>query len=140
MKRLLFLLFVMFAGVANATNYYLSATGNDASAGTSPATAWKTTTKVNSFSFAANDSILFKRGDVFYGAVVVKRNNLIISAYGTGARPVISGFTTDENNNIIKTNDIQNCLGVAALLVYHNLVGAVIFCGTNKFIDKCKKK
>lgn len=53
---------------------------------------------------------------------------------------LISGFTTDANKNIVKTNDIHNCLGVAALLVYHNLVGAVVFCGTKEFIEKCKKR
>ncbi len=94
MKQLLILLFVLFAVTANATNYYVSAAGSDANGGTSPATAWKTIAKVNSFTYAANDSILFNRGDVFSGTVIVNRNNLNFSAYGTGARPLISGFTT----------------------------------------------
>jgi len=97
MKQLLILLFVMFAGIANASNYYVSASGNDANRGTSPDAAWRTIAKVNAFTFAANDSILFKRGDAFYGTVIAKRNNLNFSAYGTGARPLISGFTTVNN-------------------------------------------
>lgn len=97
MKRLLFLLFVMFAGIANATNYYVSVSGNDGNNGKTPDAPWRTTAKVNSFLFAANDSIFFKRGDVFYGNIIVSRNNLNFSAYGTGARPMISGFTTISN-------------------------------------------
>ena len=57
MKQLLILLFVFFVAIANATNYYVSAAGSDANGGTSPATAWKTIAKVNSFTYAANDSI-----------------------------------------------------------------------------------
>ena len=53
---------------------------------------------------------------------------------------LISAFTVDANNNIIKTNDIQNCLGFAALLVYHNLVGAVVFCGRKDFINESIEK
>ncbi len=94
MKQLLILLFVFFAATANATNYYVSAAGSDANEGTSPVTAWKSIAKVNSFTYAANDSIFFNRGDVFSGTVIVNRNNLNFSAYGTGARPLISGFTT----------------------------------------------
>ncbi len=92
MKRLLLLLGLFTAaGAVQATNYYVSAAGNDANAGTSAAAPWRTLAKVNSFTFAANDSILLRRGDVFFGSIVVNRNNLVFSAYGTGARPVITG-------------------------------------------------
>jgi parallel beta-helix repeat protein len=95
MKRLLLMLVIAAVALsANATNYYVSTSGNDASAGTSPATAWRTLYKVSTFTFAANDSILLKRGDVFFGAITVNRNNLNYGAYGTGARPVITGFVT----------------------------------------------
>lgn len=77
-----------------ATNYYVSATGNDGSTGISPGTAWQSITKVNAFVFAAGDSILFKRGDTFYGGIVLKRSSLNFGAYGTGAKPLITGFTT----------------------------------------------
>ncbi len=97
MKRLLLSLFVLCGGAANATNYYVAASGNDANRGTTAATAWQSLTQVNAFNFAANDSIFFKRGDVFYGSLILKRNNLTISAYGAGAKPVITGFTTVSN-------------------------------------------
>ncbi len=94
MKRLLLLPFLMLVVIANAKTYYVSSAGNDANAGTASTAAWKSLVKVNSFTFAANDSILFNRGDVFYGSVVANRNNLFFSAYGTGARPMITGFST----------------------------------------------
>ncbi len=95
MKRLLLLLSIVAVALStNATNYYVSTSGNDAANGTSPSTPWRTLAKVCSFTFAANDSILLKRGDVFFGAITVNRNNLNYGAYGTGARPVITGFVT----------------------------------------------
>ncbi len=95
MKRLLFMLCIIaVAHSANATNYYVSTSGNDASAGNSPSTPWRTLAKVCTFTFAANDSILLKRGDVFFGAITVTRNNLNYGAYGTGERPLITGFVT----------------------------------------------
>jgi parallel beta-helix repeat protein len=92
MKRLLFLPLLILVSVAEARTYYVSAIGNDANAGTSASAAWKTLDKVNSFSFAANDTILLKRGEVFFGAVNIKRDNLTFSAYGTGAKPLITGL------------------------------------------------
>ncbi len=94
MKRLLFVLFIFFCSTIHAKNYYISETGNDINDGSSPATAWQTITKVNSFTFALNDSILFKRGGTFYGGIVIKRSNLNFGAYGTGAKPIITGLST----------------------------------------------
>jgi len=94
MKRLIFVLFTFFCSTTHAKNYYISETGSDVNNGTSPSTAWKTITKVNSFTFAANDSILFKRGDTFYGGIVVKRANLNFGAYGAGVKPIITGLST----------------------------------------------
>jgi hypothetical protein len=72
----------------------LSADGNNSNDGLSPTTAWQTIGKVNGFVFTANDYILFRRGDTFYGGLVIKQDNLSIGAYGSGAAPVISGLST----------------------------------------------
>jgi parallel beta-helix repeat protein len=104
MKNQIVLFFVLLCGIvttAGAKNYYVSAAGSDANTGLTSAAAWKTISKVNS-SFGiivAGDSILFRRGDIFYGALVVGKSGssgkpIIFSAYGTGAKPLISGFTT----------------------------------------------
>lgn len=99
MKSLLVVLTLLLAYTAQSTNYYVSASGSDANAGTSIAAPWKTIAKVNSVTtFAAGDSILFKRGETFYGKIVPSKSGtsalpIIISAYGTGARPVVTAMT-----------------------------------------------
>ncbi len=86
-------------------NYYFStSSGDDARTSTqaqSSTTPWKTINKLNSFfsSLAAGDSILFRRGDTFYGSIIVSKSGIsslpiVVSAYGTGNTPVISGFST----------------------------------------------
>ncbi|MEJ7589106.1 MAG: right-handed parallel beta-helix repeat-containing protein [Ferruginibacter sp.] len=86
---------------SHATNYYVDTTGNDNNPGTSITAPWKTVSKVNR-SFALlfpGDQILFKKGHTFYGSLIVARsgtlqNNIVLGSYGSGRKPVISGFTT----------------------------------------------
>ena len=103
---MLTLLFIFAASVCvNAKNYYFSTSlGSDSYTSTqaqSTATPWKSITKLNAIfsTLVAGDSILFKRGDIFYGTIITNKsgasgNPIVISAYGTGTKPVISGFTT----------------------------------------------
>src|SRR6187549_3734982 len=99
MKSPILVFLLCLCGYANATNYYFSATGNDGAAGTSPATAWQTITKFNDFSdqLQPGDSVLFKRGDSFSGEMIVSCSGsssspIIIGAYGSGAKPVITAL------------------------------------------------
>jgi len=100
MKMLLLLSFILIGLTANAKTYYISNSGNDGNSGTDPSTAWQTINKVNSFgSFAPGDSILFNRGDTFYGGISISNsgssgNPITFGAYGSGANPVITGFTS----------------------------------------------
>src|SRR5450759_4345367 len=101
MKTLFLLPFIIFGLTANATNYYFSVTGNDANNGTSTSTPWQTLAKFNLVfsSRSPGDSLLFKRGDTFYGSLTISRSGssgspITIGAYGTGSKPVITGFTT----------------------------------------------
>ncbi len=90
--------------------FYVSATGNNDADGRSPSTAWQSISKVNSQTFAPGDAILFKRGETFYGTLTVKNsgssgNPITFGAYGTGEKPIITGFTavsgwTNEGNGI----------------------------------------
>ena len=88
------LLLFIFSAATQASTYYISATGNNSSDGLSAATAWQTIDKVNSFNFAANDNVLFNRGNTFFGGIIVKRSNINYGAYGSGAKPIISGLST----------------------------------------------
>ena len=87
-----------------ATNYYVSATGNDSADGLTISTPWQSIAKVNSSfsSFLAGSTINFKRGETFYGTINIdnsgtNENPITIIAYGTGNKPVITGFTTITN-------------------------------------------
>src|SRR6185437_5872170 len=97
----LFLLLFSFISVNTfATTYYVSSsTGNDNNSGTDPSSAWQSINKVNSVSLRPGDNVLFMRGDSFYGGLVVNNsgssgNPITYSAYGSGAKPIITGFTT----------------------------------------------
>ena len=78
----------------NNTSYYVDATnGNDSNSGTSPATAWKSLTKVSNSSFSPGDSILFKRGEIWRGHLIINNSGLygapiVYGAYGEGDKPL----------------------------------------------------
>ena len=101
MKKPLTLLFlILICGfAANAKIYYVSNSGNDNNNGMSTTSPWKTLAKVSSFTgFTAGDQILFNRGQIFYGKLIINNsgasgNPITYGAYGSGANPVISGFT-----------------------------------------------
>jgi parallel beta-helix repeat protein len=104
LKTVLIVCCCLYAQLSLATNYYLSSsTGDDTrtSAQASNAiTPWKTIAKLNSLlsNLSPGDSVLFKRGETFYGAIQVKisgnsASQVVFGAYGSGAKPIISGFT-----------------------------------------------
>ena len=93
MKKILILL-ILISNKLSATTYYVSLAGNDGNLGTSAGTSWHSIAKVNSFTFSANDIILFKREDIFYGGIIVSGSNLFFDAYGTGVNPIITGLST----------------------------------------------
>lgn len=88
------------------TAYYVSADGSDGNDGLSPETPWRTLRKVCSEAggwgypgvLKAGDAVFFRRGDVFRFDVdmeertlQVQTSHLTFSAYGEGAKPVITG-------------------------------------------------
>jgi parallel beta-helix repeat protein len=87
------------AQTATTTYYVSSVSGNDTNDGRSPATAWQSLNKVNSMRFEANTTILFKRGEVFRGGMMMKGfpNGIRFDAYGSGDNPVIAGSVQISN-------------------------------------------
>ena len=56
-----------------ASTYYVDAVGgNDASAGTTVATAWKTLQKASTAQLMPGDKLLFRAGDTFAGHLAVE--------------------------------------------------------------------
>ncbi len=131
--RSLLILFLIHGFAANATNYYISnISGNDGNSGTSVATAWKTLKKVNSFSgFVPGDAVLFKRGEIFYGSIMVKQsgnqgNPITFGAYGLGPNPVITGLTpvnewVNLGNKIWESSNAVSALPTCNLVVVNGV-------------------
>lgn len=76
--------------------FHVSPAGNDAKDGRSPATAWKTVSKVNATSFQPGDRILFQRGGEWRESLAASSSGapgtpIVYEAYGTGAKPKFWG-------------------------------------------------
>lgn len=105
MKTILSLALLCFLQPVFATTYYFSNnSGNDSRSSTqarNPSTPWKTINKLNSFfsNLRPGDQVLFKRGETFYGSIIVSQSGragapIVIGAYGSGDKPVISSLVT----------------------------------------------
>ncbi|EHN12918.1 hypothetical protein PAI11_02230 [Patulibacter medicamentivorans] len=84
------------AAAANTTYYVDAASGSDANAGTSTATAWKTLAKVNATTFGAGDKILLHTDQTWVEQLRPKGsgvagNPITIGNYGGGAKPIVDG-------------------------------------------------
>ncbi len=94
---LLILICLFISSQVYAQNYYVSSSeGNDNNKGTSIKAPWKTLSKVENYSFSPGDSIYLKCGDIWredlhFPSSGSKDANIIISSYGTGKQPIISG-------------------------------------------------
>jgi hypothetical protein len=79
------------------TTYYLdAANGDDQQDGHTPGTAWKSLQRASRQVFTPGDSLLFRRGGRWNGqlALIGSGTNeapVVVSAFGTGERPVLSG-------------------------------------------------
>jgi hypothetical protein len=107
-KLFLFCFFAFLMAKSFATTYYVSSTdGNDSystSQAQNPSTPWQSISKANSFFFSLKpgDNILFKRGDVFYGSLIANASGtsggrIVIGAYGSGTKPLFTGFINAQN-------------------------------------------
>lgn len=106
MKALLSMtVLLLFYYTATAKIYYFSASvGDDTRSATqaqNSGTPWMSLQKLNTIfsSLQPGDSILFKKGDTFYGQINVTKSGsaaapIYLGAYGTGAKPIITGLTT----------------------------------------------
>lgn len=132
----MFLIIICF-NAGGQTNYFLSSSKGDDSRTSvqaqNPSTPWRTITKLNSSfeSISPGDSILFKRGDTFYGSLEINKSGtsskpIVISAYGVGPKPIISGFSTISSwtslgNNIYEATvpnnrEAVNCVVINGVL------------------------
>lgn len=99
-------------GLKGKINYYFStSTGDDSRTSIQAqdsATPWKTLNKLNAYfaSLSPGDAVLLKRGEVFDGSITISKSgtsnqSIIVSAYGSGTKPVINGLSTLLNWNYV---------------------------------------
>ncbi len=108
-KLCIAIFFLLFSQPVFSTNYYLSAAGNDKNIGTSSKAAWKTIGKLNEQKLQPGDSVLFKKGDVFFGELVCmysgsKHSSIVYSTYGSGSMPILRGAITSNAFRLYKPN------------------------------------
>ena len=87
---------ILVGPMSYATNYYIAANGSDANPGTSIALPWQTLDALTQVNLAPGDTVFLRKGDRFRGTINLAQGGnagapLVITAYGTGQRPVISG-------------------------------------------------
>ncbi|MEO3867803.1 right-handed parallel beta-helix repeat-containing protein [Nonomuraea sp. B12E4] len=89
------------ASTRAGTTYYVdSRAGNDAAAGTSASTAWKSLGKIGSAGLKPGDSVRLKRGSGFTSGLVLSASGtaarpIVVSSYGSGPLARISGSGAD---------------------------------------------
>ena len=105
------LLLFFFYGAFASTTYYFSQSGSDSNTAIQAqdiATPWKTLDKFNELSLQPGDSVLFKRGDSFFGKMIISSsgtaaNPIVIGSYGSGENPLIHGFETVTEWSMVST-------------------------------------
>ncbi len=121
-SRIIFLVLVLLLPTGLfATDYYVSADGNDNNDGLSEATPWISLSKVseaaandkNGGFIQAGDQILFRSGDTFEGQLVINRSGtadhpIVISNYGDGELPILSGSGNIPTGDFIEAVKLVN--------------------------------
>lgn len=111
---------------ASGVSYYIdSRRGNDASAGTSEAAAWKSIENIKNLPLGAGDKILFKRGESFNCTNLTltcsgtAENPVVISCYGdaTADKPLL---TTQERAEVLRLIDCSHITLSELEITAHN--------------------
>lgn len=139
MRRLLTIL-LLLPVMASATNHYFSSsTGSDANSCTL-ASPCQTLAKASSISLSPGDSVLFKRGDTFFGELHCNTQgssslSIHYDAYGTGANPIITGWVTLTTWTSLGSNKYEAYCGSCAITA-----NMVQFNGNNQWMGRTPNK
>jgi len=123
-KSIAFILLLAASLQANATGYYIAASGNDNNNGTSSSTPFKTIAKLNTIVLRPGDKIFFRRGDTFRGQLNIKQSGtasqpITITSYGHGTLAVISGSEYVNNWSLHKGKIYKAALNVNPVMVFY---------------------
>jgi hypothetical protein len=101
---------------AGATTYYVSPAGSDSNSGTSPSTPIQTLGRASGLQLNPGDQVLLQRGATFSGKLAVWKSGtagapITVSAYGSGAKPVVTGDCLEVGGSYITMTDftVSNC-------------------------------
>ena len=112
------------------TKYYVSASGDDNAAGTSPEAAWKTIARVNKATLNSGDGVFFNRGDKFRTEEPLKTSEgVTYSAYGTGSKPMIVASTDASGSSNWEKTQYTNIYKCKISFPKDRNVGTIIFNG-----------
>ena len=104
---------------ATSGAYYLDSTaGSDSNDGMSPATAWKTLTKINGVTLQPGNKLCLKAGGSWTGQLAPKGSGtsaapIVIDQYGSGAKPLLAAGSSDAdtvyllNQQYWEINDLE---------------------------------
>ena len=132
MKYFLLITALFGINITSAETYYFSSvSGQDSytnSEAQSQSTPWKSLEKLNNIisTLSSGDSILLKRGETFYGSITITKQatgveSIILGAYGEGAKPIITGFTSVNTWTETGVN-IWESANAVSVLPYTNLL------------------
>lgn len=126
MRFFLCILILLIGLTGQATDYYCSDTGSNTNNGLSELTPFDYA-KAKTIAYVAGDRLLLKKGGTYYGDWTITRsgssgNPFTIGAYGTGANPIISGFTAVTAWTNLGSNIWESTSAVSALTTACNMV------------------
>jgi Right handed beta helix region/Secretion system C-terminal sorting domain len=109
-KMIFFVVFSCIQFSAWSTNYYFSTSGTNTNTNSSSSANPLAFNSFSSISLQPGDTIFLKSGDIFRGQMTINASGsstkpIVITAYGTGAAPIISGSEII-NNFTQATNSI----------------------------------
>ena len=132
LQKIFFLIILLSISIVGKTTvYYISNGGSDTNNGLSAASPWKTLDKVNTITYLAGDKILFQRGSIFTGSLIIKHsgisgNPITYGSYSTGENPVFNGIGiisewTSKGNNIWESTNAVSTLATCNLVLIDNV-------------------
>lgn len=78
-------------GAAGTLTRHVDPTGDDGADGASPETAWRTLARLTEAPLPQGSLILLRRGGIWRETLRLASDGVVVTAYGEGAAPVVSG-------------------------------------------------
>lgn len=105
-------------------NYYISSRGKDSHTGLSPARPWRSFAPLNKVKLLPGDSILVENGSIIQGGITFRQSGtkerpIVVSSYGVGKRPVLTGARRIRNWKKISDKVYEASIGTQVFDVFY---------------------